>query len=248
MYLINSRKKYLIFGCIALILLMIFSALVSCEQDLDDMDYPDEKLIKRIENAYNEKHCPNDPQFFVEECYGIYNGCIPVMMGGGFYFDIVITETVAGIDFIYADGRAIEVWRDGEFYSLTEAYDHGYLNKDDLSQIKERDISLSAPDKKQLEDIERQYQAEVNDEMHIAHCFGVYNGCVLIMFEGGFWPDMGTTLEIEDFKFYFPTPNVMQAWRAGDFLPLDEAYNEGWLTHENIADIHKQYQDYQKSK
>ena len=143
MFSISKCKKYLIFGCIALILFMTFSALVSCKQNIDGMDYPDEKLIKRIENAYNEKHCPNDPQFFVEECYGIYNGCIPVMMGGGFYFDIVITETVAGIDFIYADGRAIEVWRDGAFYSLTEAYDHGYLNKDDLSQIKERKISLS---------------------------------------------------------------------------------------------------------
>ena len=143
MFSVSKCKKHVTFWCIALILLMIFSALVSCEQDLDDMDYPDEK---------------------------------------------------------------------------------------------------------RLEDIEKQYQAEVNDEMHIAHCFGVYNGCVLIMFEGGFWPSMGTTLEIEDFKFYFPTPNVMQVWRAGDFLPLDEAYNEGWLTHENIADIHKQYQDYQKSK
>ena len=38
MFSISKCKKHVIFGCIALILFMTFSALVSCEQNIDDME------------------------------------------------------------------------------------------------------------------------------------------------------------------------------------------------------------------
>ncbi|MBP3376346.1 MAG: hypothetical protein J6L83_06235 [Clostridia bacterium] len=133
----NKRNMHIISRCFILILLITLTALVSCNQNTDDNDYPDEKLISRIEKDYNEKYCLEDPRYFVFECYGIYNECIPVMMDGGYYTNIVTTQTIAGIDFTYYDGKVIEVWKKGEFYSLQEAYNQGYLDEKELRQIKE---------------------------------------------------------------------------------------------------------------
>lgn len=133
----NKRNMHIISRCIILILLITLTVLVSCGQNIDGNNYPDERLISRIEKDYNEKYCPEDPRYFVFECYGIYNECIPVMMDGGYYTNIVTTQTIAGIDFTYPNSRVIEVWKKGEFYSLQEAYDNGYIDEKELSQIKE---------------------------------------------------------------------------------------------------------------
>ena len=45
------------------------------------------------------------------------------------------TETVADYDFEYSDGNRIRVLYDNEFYTLTEAYENGYLTKENIADI-----------------------------------------------------------------------------------------------------------------
>ena len=45
---------------------------------------------------------------------------------------------VGGVMFHYRDGNSIEVWKDGEFYSLEEAYDKGHVSIENLQEVAER--------------------------------------------------------------------------------------------------------------
>jgi len=47
------------------------------------------------------------------------------------------SESVDGVLFKYNNGRGIITWKDGKFYGLQEAFDKGYLYKDEIVQIAE---------------------------------------------------------------------------------------------------------------
>jgi hypothetical protein len=50
-------------------------------------------------------------------------------------FQVHCTEEVAGFTFYYADTNFIQVWKDGAFFSLKEAYEQGVLSKDDIGKL-----------------------------------------------------------------------------------------------------------------
>ena len=76
----------------------------------------------------------------INRTYGIYNGCVPVLLEfeGECYAAACWETEVAGVDFYYLDGRSIDVWKNGSFYSLNGAYEQGFLSKDDLLAIANR--------------------------------------------------------------------------------------------------------------
>jgi hypothetical protein len=57
------------------------------------------------------------------------------MMGGGIYTDALWDEIIDGIIIRYYNGNRIRVLYEGEFYTLTEAYELGYLTYDDIARI-----------------------------------------------------------------------------------------------------------------
>ena len=72
----------------------------------------------------------------VEKYYGEFeSGAIVAMMGGGAYTDALWDEVIDGIIVHYYDGNRILVLYEGDFYTLTEAYEAGYLTRDDISDI-----------------------------------------------------------------------------------------------------------------
>ena len=72
----------------------------------------------------------------VEKYYGEFeSGAIVAMMGGGAYTDALWDEVIDGIIVHYYDGNRILVLYEGDFYTLTEAYEAGYLTIDDISNI-----------------------------------------------------------------------------------------------------------------
>lgn len=75
---------------------------------------------------------------FVENYYGIFDsGAIVAMVTDDKtgYTEALWSETVAGYTIRYADGNRIVILYDGEFYSLSEAYDNGYLTEADIFTI-----------------------------------------------------------------------------------------------------------------
>ncbi len=70
--------------------------------------------------------------------YGEYpSGALVAMLTGTKmqYTEALWTETVAEHAFHYANGNRITVLYDGEFYTLTQAYENGVLTKQNIEQI-----------------------------------------------------------------------------------------------------------------
>ena len=77
-----------------------------------------------------------DDVVFVD--YGIYNGCVPMhichkeMMFPAALGHEIIGNTI----FIYSSfANPIKVWKEGQFYLLTAAYNQGFLTQDDIKSI-----------------------------------------------------------------------------------------------------------------
>ena len=98
------------------------------------------ELMDRIAKDYEEYYYQQwgfRTSFEVEYCYGTYDDCVFVMMiGEGISTSQANRDVeVGGVMFHYRDGNYIEVWKDGEFYSLEEAYEQGLISDADLTEV-----------------------------------------------------------------------------------------------------------------
>ncbi len=113
-------------------------------QETPKVEKPSDELIKQIEEDYTEldsTYHKYDPEihgeYYVRNYYGSYNGAAVCLMDGTktLYLTVVKVETVAGSEFIYGNSNTIQVWKDGNFYSLEEAYQKGFLTKEEIAII-----------------------------------------------------------------------------------------------------------------
>lgn len=77
-------------------------------------------------------------EYYVNGYYGTYDGAVAVNMLGtriSYIDDCYIDEIIAGYLFSFTGDNTIIVWKDGEFYDLSEAYDQGILTKEHIGQI-----------------------------------------------------------------------------------------------------------------
>ncbi|MCL2139116.1 MAG: hypothetical protein FWH41_06250 [Treponema sp.] len=67
--------------------------------------------------------------------YGSHNGCATVLLGLGPYAQ-VREYNIGGVIFYYGSGPgAIQAWKNGQVCELQEAYDLGWLSREDLECI-----------------------------------------------------------------------------------------------------------------
>ena len=66
--------------------------------------------------------------------YGTFNGASAIMFNG-YGGDMAWYEEIAGVRFYYSDTRPIEIFKDGGFFRIQEAYNRGYLAVADLQSI-----------------------------------------------------------------------------------------------------------------
>ena len=126
------RNKH---GKIILMMLLALCILVSCNAFKGEAG-----LMDRIAKDYEEYYYQQwgiRTSFEVEYFYGVYDECAYVMMVGE---GICTTQAnrdieVGGVMFYYRDGNSIEVWKEGEFYSLEEAYEQGYVTVESLQEV-----------------------------------------------------------------------------------------------------------------
>lgn len=87
--------------------------------------------------AYEEKY-PNAGKVTILHYCGTYeSGALVAMLAGSDegFDDALWTERVADYDFNYSNGNRIRVLYEGEFYTLTQAYENGYLTKENMKDI-----------------------------------------------------------------------------------------------------------------
>lgn len=97
-------------------------------------------LLKRIEWDYDRRVrdeivLPWDIDAQVEKCYGIYDGCVAVMVSDGLTGNFEWKETVAGHTIHYSNGNSIVIYKKGEFFDLEEAYSLGILAEQEIAKI-----------------------------------------------------------------------------------------------------------------
>lgn len=75
----------------------------------------------------------------VEEYCGLYNGCIVMMFSDNetVYAQAIRVVNVAGVRIRYNDANEIYAWKDGEMYTLEQAYVAGILSKSDIRDIRD---------------------------------------------------------------------------------------------------------------
>ena len=73
---------------------------------------------------------------YIENYYGEFSGgAIVAMIASGAYDDAVWEETVGDTTIRYNNGNCILVLYEGKFYTLTAAYENGYLSLNDIKAI-----------------------------------------------------------------------------------------------------------------
>ena len=110
----------------------------ACDVDIDFKTYdgflPDRNYGILIE-TYWKQNLESD-YVYVENYYGEFpGGAIVAMIASGGYDDAIWEETVGEITIRYCNGNRILVLYEGEFYTLTDAYNNGYITAEDLTDI-----------------------------------------------------------------------------------------------------------------
>lgn len=82
---------------------------------------------------YNETELTID-DVYIRDYFGMYNEC-QVMLLSGIYPDAIYEINIAGYDFIFSQLREMDVYRNGEFTTLSTAYENGWISKDDVRDI-----------------------------------------------------------------------------------------------------------------
>lgn len=87
--------------------------------------------------AYEEKYPQAGKAKILHYCGTYENGAIVAMLAGSDegFDDAMWTETVADYDFNYSNGNRIRALYEGEFYTLTTAYENGHLTKENIADI-----------------------------------------------------------------------------------------------------------------
>ena len=119
-----------------------------CDVEIDFKTYdgflPDYNYSVLIRN-YWFNHFDAD-YIGVQNYYGEFNsGAIVAYMRCDCcsYVEELWTEYVGGYEINYSNGHRIEVLYNGEFYTLTEAYENAYLTVDDIADISEKHIEYN---------------------------------------------------------------------------------------------------------
>ena len=134
------------------------------ETDLTENGIPlSEGEQAEIKDAFYNKYKNKYPDLPFEQlslrCYGAFDGVYVIFEDGVWSaFCVVTSEVIADVIFTYPDSIHMRVYCDGEFYTMTEAYEKGILSYDNLlathKTYKACNGSTFSKDKKQPEEIE----------------------------------------------------------------------------------------------
>ena len=126
------RKEYNEIGLIA------FYRQEDMDKAPDDPLSPTPGVAREIKTAFFEAYrCLIPPDFYTLCSYGAYNGAYAVLVGGTDidYTANIVYRTVGDCLFIYSSSHEMDLYFQGSFYTLTEAYERGILSDADLQAL-----------------------------------------------------------------------------------------------------------------
>ena len=97
-----------------------------------------EERIKKDYCIFRNANIDSDEIKIAFIYWGTYNGYVSMSIYNlyGVHIQAIRKENVAGYEFIYSNpSQKIQIWKDGEFYTLTDVYEKGLLKENDIKNI-----------------------------------------------------------------------------------------------------------------
>lgn len=214
-----------------------------------------------IKAAYLAKH----PDYNLTESdiglhhYGEFGGTFVLIMNlSGFDVAQVETyQTVDGITFCFAEDESFDVYREGEVYTLQEAFDLGFLSHDNLYSVWERhraeNYFLYDGGRVELRVEEVQEIVAAYLETHENHslteedirlrCFGVFNDAYVLFVDeaGAAYSDVISYETVSGVEFIYSSSHSLTVYSKGEFCSVTDAFEKGLLTHDELLTAQKNY-------
>ena len=159
-------------------------------------------------------------------------------------------ESVAGYTFRYIDSRQVRIWNDGEFYSLTSAYENNLITKSDLGKIHANFLNEKSKHETFLDSFMKWFDWPPNEYLYIKKYLGTYDGKSVVKI-GGLSTTQAVWYEtVAEYKFTYGEGNRIWVLDDGELHPLSTgnwasaatgAYDSGLLTKEDIHMIWLKY-------
>lgn len=230
---INLFTLLLVFCCIV----MVFAA---CDNSAEH---------KKIAEAYAELYdsCNSEVEL---KCYGEFGGT-HVVLFNGIYAQENSSETVDDVTFYYSCITGLHAYNKGSFYTLQEAFDNGLLTHADLVTVRDNHKSefewlYTSPNHAHAA-IAFEY-GRVNadvcsvDKQNISFsCYGEYAGTHIVLFDGMF--DSALTSEtVDGVTFNHTCIRHFYAYNKGKLCTLQEAFDNGLITHKDLLDLKSNFE------
>lgn len=215
------------------------------------LEMPSQELQERFVNEYiaYQKYEPDThPPFKMVSWYGSYGDIHFLMIEDGDYHDAEWIDRVADYSFEYSYGNQIKVWVEGRFLNIDDAYVKKFITKDMVAEIADAhdtksylyvngNLAMNSSMEALINQIENNYSSQDSsfDGVYcVKNYYGVYNGCIPIMFDV---PESGALrdVSIADIVVHYNGGNSIIVWCDGEFLSLNDAYEQNMLTVDHVS-------------
>jgi len=102
----------------------------------------DSKIVMQMRRDYRKHlikeifHFSKLEDIWVQQYFGNFSGCEVVYMGSNIGFNEELRPVeIAEYTIVFRDGREVYAYKNSRFYTLKEAYDKGFLTKEDIYEI-----------------------------------------------------------------------------------------------------------------
>ncbi len=191
--------------------------------------------------------------------FGSFNDCEAVLIERrGVSAAVQVNVEVNELKFTFPHPMlSLYLYKDSQFLKIDEAFEAGWITAEDLTAIwnlREGDFGYSGENNveiskelksKIVSDFADQYGyrdeyiEQEKQRVKIRAYYGTYSGCEAVMIQrGGGAADVIVNVDAAGYRFSFPDTSVtIYLYKDSQFLRIDEAFEEGWITAEDVADI-----------
>ena len=173
--------------------------------------------------------------------YGTENGYHIIFFHSG-YDNIASawTREVAGYSFDGGGNAQLVAYRKGEFIDLREAYEKGIISKEAIAKAAEYQQAEKekAIEQQKIREIFEDRYGEIRSFRFYAEEKGRY--IIFVQMKGR--PQVYTVKKIAGSEFRYREEFFLYAYVDGEFIDLEEAYNNGLFSKETVAEavrVHK---------
>lgn len=122
----KNLKRLLLILLLVCCMSMVFTACTENEHN--------ENEHKAITTAYAKLHNVDESEISFT-CYADFNGT-HILIRNGMHMQAISYETVDGVEFQHSEIKTFDVYSNGEFYTLQEAFDSGLVTHKNLLTLR----------------------------------------------------------------------------------------------------------------